>query len=289
MSFDNGTGAMRATWLKTKAAGYFSTALAGRLASRLWFTPWRIPEGEGAHARRSEWLQGAEPLTVRVGDWDLKGFSAGEGPTVMLVHGWADRASSLGAFIAPLVDRGYRVVGLDLPAHGDTEGEQTDALELAAALSGAADHLGDVHAVVAHSMGAVATMVALRDGLSLRRAVFVSPAVRLERGLDHFVKMYKLPTRAGQGLRTEIERRFGVSVWEDFAADKFASELDLPVLIVHDRKDSQVSINDAQLLADAWPSAHLHITEGLGHTRILRDPQVVEQSLAFLEESLVNA
>ena len=114
---------------------------------------------------------------------------------MLLVHGWADRASSLGAFVDPLVQRGYRVVGLDLPGHGDTSEGRTDGYELAEALTEAAWHLGRVHAVISHSMGSVATMLSLRDGVPVHSVVLIAPAVRLERGMSQFLKMYKLPSR----------------------------------------------------------------------------------------------
>jgi pimeloyl-ACP methyl ester carboxylesterase len=181
-------------------------------------------------------------------------------------------------------------VGLDLPAHGDTSEGETDGLELAEALNHAARELGNVHGIVAHSMGSVATTLALQDGLSVGSVVFISPAVRLERGLAHFVDMYSLPQRAGRGLRAEIERRYGETIWDDIAVDRIARDLNVPALIVHDLKDTQVSVEDAQMLAAAWPSAQQLLTLGLGHNRILRDPGVIGRAVAFLEErSLVPA
>lgn len=287
MASGNGLAAMRATWIKTQIAGRVSARLAGRQASRLWFTPWRLPEGEGARARREQWLEGTRPLTVPAGRFELKGFEAGDGPLVLLVHGWADRASSLGGFVKPLVDDGYRVVGLDLPGHGDTSEGQTDGYELGEALLEAAWHLGEVHGIIAHSMGSLATMLALRDGLRVDSVVLISPAVRLERGLSHFLKMYKLPDRVGRGLRNEIERRYGDSVWDEIAVDGIARDLEVRALIIHDVKDEQISVEDSQMLAAAWPTARLQITAGLGHNRILRDADVVQRATAFLQETLV--
>ena len=289
MAAANGPAAMRWTWLKAKVTGHVSASVSGRHAARLWFTPWRIPEGDGARARRSEWLEGTQPITVPAGESELKGFTAGDGPLVLLVHGWAHRASSLGAFIDPLVQRGYRVVGLDLPGHGDTSEGTTDAYKMTEALREAAWNLGHVHAVVAHSMGSVSTMLALRDGMTVNSIVLVSPAVRLERGLAQFLDMYKLPTRTGRGLRAEIERRYGETIWDDIAVDKIARHVDVPALVVHDINDTQVSIEDSRLLVSSWPSTRLHVTAGLGHKRVLRDEDVVRRAIAFLEDSLVAA
>lgn len=284
----NGPLSLRLTWLATKIAGTFSTKLAGRFAARLWFTPWRVPETEKARNRRRDWLAQTEPLTIPIDGFDLRGFTAGDGPVVLLVHGWGDKAASLGRFIEPLVSRGYRVVGVDLPAHGETSQGRTHALEVSRAIRQAADHVGGVHSVIAHSMGAVGTMLALQDGLTLRTMVLVSPPVRLEHGIDHFAKMFSLSARAKAGLRQEIEKLFGPSVWEDIALDNLAQRVDLPTLIVHDREDSQVSFDDVSQLAAGWPSARFEVTEGLGHTRILREPAVVKLAVSHLREVLVG-
>jgi len=71
-------------------------------------------------------------------------------------------------------------------------------------------------------------------------------------------------------------------VWQDLACDSVAANLDVPALIIHDESDTQVPVEDAVLLANAWPAARLLTTDGLGHTRILRDPTVVDEVVSFL-------
>jgi pimeloyl-ACP methyl ester carboxylesterase len=206
----------------------------------------------------------------------------GEGPTILLVHGWGERAATLGALVKPLVARGYRVVGVDLPAHGDSPGRRTDIPEESVAVRAIADALGNVHAVIAHSMGGAVTTTALHDGLRAERVVFVAPAVRLQNALKAFVEMVNLPPRAIVGLRRHIERRFGETVWEDFAADRLAESMDLPALVIHDSDDDQVAFEDGWLLASRWPGAHFVATEGLGHIKVLGNERVIDEIGRFL-------
>ena len=65
--------------------------------------------------------------------------------------------------------------------------------------------------------------------------------------------------------------------------------MDTSALIIHDVKDTQISVDDSKMLAAAWPSARLQLTAGLGHNRILRDPDVIQRAVSFLEEALVPA
>ena len=277
--------ALRATWVATRAAAAVSPRLAGYFAARLWFTPWKVPPGTRGTQRQAEWLKPTEAVTFDVAGRRVAGFAAGAGPTVVLVHGWGERGASLGAFVSPLVAAGYRVVGIDLPGHGASAGGQTDGFELGAAIRAVCDSLGDVSAVVAHSMGATTTMYAASQGLDVDALVLLAPSPRLDHALVTFGRLLSLPDRALAGLKATIERRYGSDVWERLSGQSFASNVDVPALIVHDSDDPQVPLADAEALHAAWPGSRLVTTEGLGHGRILRDPHVIESVTAFLRET----
>ena len=275
---------LKMTWLGARLGGKFSAAVGGAFADRLWFTPWRVGLSERAQVRERSWLAATTPLAIPFGGGELAGFSAGEGPTVLLIHGWGDRASRLGAFIEPLVEAGFRVVGVDLPAHGNSPGRTTNAYEAATAIRATAEHVGPVTAVIAHSMGGMETLFAIRDGLAVERIVLLASAVRLEHAMTKFSAMFAIPDRSMRGLRKRIERGFGAGVFTDFAADAVAERLDVPGLLFHDRSDPQVDFSDGQLLAAAWSDGRLIPTEGLGHDRLLRDPGVIRAATGFLAE-----
>lgn len=276
--------ALKATWLATRAAALVSPKLAGPVAARLWFTPWRVPVGERAAARQAEWLGPTEPVSFEVGGRRIAGYSAGSGPAVVLVHGWGERGASLGAFVAPFAAAGYRVVGIDLPAHGATGGSRTDGFEIAAAIRGVCDSIGEVSALVAHSMGATTSLLAARDGARVGALVLLAPSGRLDHALATFQSMFSLPAAAVSGLKDTIERRYGADVWDRLSAREFAADVDVPALIVHDRDDEQVAFRDTEALHAAWPGSRLMTTQGLGHGRILRDVEVVGTALSFVTE-----
>lgn len=290
MSTRWGTGplALRVTWLLVRATASVSIHLARRPVARLWFTVWRNGHGRATTDRERAWLAGTQPVRIPFEGGELAGFSAGTGPTVLLVHGWGDSAVRLGAFVRPLVDEGFRVVGVDLPAHGDSAGRRTDVFELAQAVRATADAVGGAHAVIAHSLGGAATVRALGDGLDVRAVALIAPAVRLDHVLHVFESMFGLPPRAVIALRLEIRRRFGGRVWSDLASDRTAASLRTPALVVHDRADPQIAFADAELLVAAWRTARLVATEGLGHHRIVRDVQVVREIVAFVAAPLVD-
>ena len=285
-SAKSGRVALMTTWAATRVTGALSWRAARRPVARLWFTPWRRPESSRARRRHAEWLSGVTPISIRAAGRDLAGWRAGDGPTILLVHGWADRAAGLGAFIEPLVRRGFSVVGVDLPAHGESPGTQTNAFEIAEALVDIQRELGGVDAVVAHSIGALMTVVAMDDGLDVGRVVLVAPLTRAEHAVDRFAAIFRLSGRAVRALRTEIVERFGSNVWTRLSADLVATGLRVPALIVHDEDDAEIDSSDSSLLASAWPGARLMTTKGLGHSRITRDEEVVSEISNFLTSSV---
>lgn len=281
--------ALKAIQVGTRVAAPVSGRLAGAGAARLWFTPWPVPVSDRGLAKQRAWLEGTEQLWFWTSTGRrLHGFAAGDGPVVLLVHGWGEWAANLGAFIDPLVNAGYRVVGFDLPAHGRSSGTQTDAWINAEAVREVAVQAGGIHGVVAHSMGGHATAVALHQGLEANAVALLAPVVRLyEPSL--FGEIFSLPQKAVDALRETIERRYGAAVWQELSVDRLVPELRTPALIVHDSDDVQVAADDVRTLADAWKGARFVATEGLGHGRIIRDETVVKTVVGFLDDHAAPA
>jgi pimeloyl-ACP methyl ester carboxylesterase len=82
-----------------------------------------------------------------------------------------------------------------------------------------------------------------------------------------------------------MEQRFGADVWRRLSPTEIARGLDIPALLVHDQEDDDVPWQEGATLARTWPGATSVKTQGLGHRRILRDPDVVARSVAFMAES----
>ena len=262
-----------------------STELTGRWVNRLWFRSQRFPEP----AREKEWLAGAQRLTLTHRDRPLAVYHWGTGPTVLLVHGWHGRGAQLGAFAAPLVAAGFRVVAFDAPAHGRTPGHATDLPEVSEALLTVANAFAPHHGVIAHSFGVVATLYAIAQGLAPQRVVALSAPSSIEFLMESFGARLGLSTTVMAVHRRLMEARFGADLWQQFSPREIARALDMPALLVHDKEDHDVPWREGEALARVWPGAAWVPTRGLGHRRILRDPDVVARVVAFMAESSTRA
>lgn len=254
----------------------FAPAIAERLAERLFMTPPRHapPTSEKAALRR------AEPFALRAAGTTVRGHRMGEGPGVLLVHGWGGRGGQLAAFAPPLVAAGCSVVAFDGPGHGESGGRTTNIARLAEAVGAVTRRFGG-RAAIGHSFGGVALALALHRGLSLDAAVLVG-APRTPRGFfEPFCAALGLGDATRDGVRRRIERNVGIPM-DYLDLPRLAAAMAVPALVVHDRADAEVPFEDGADIASAWPGARFLPTDGLGHRRILRDPAVVGEVASFV-------
>ena len=282
---------VRLARLALQAAYLVSDDLGSGLAERLFTTPHRHrrPDRERAilasgtrfdvdvHLRSPRW-QGA---TTRVAAWRW-----GVGPTVLLVHGWEGRGSQLGALVAPLVAAGLTVVTFDAPAHGDSPGTRLYLTDHADALADVAAAVGPVHAIVAHSFGAAAVLLAhARSGLDAPRNVMIAPNVLIDDAIHRFARTVALDDRDRTSFEQHLASASGIAL-DALAVDHLAARRDAGLLVIHDRGDREVPVRHGDRLAATWPNAQLVLTDELGHRRILRDAETIARVVGFVREGV---
>lgn len=263
-----------------RALSVVAPPAASWLAERLWFTPPRPAVPTGARTV----LATGERLRVSVEGRALAAWTFGRGPPVVLMHGWGGHAGQLVPFIEPLVAAGLRVVAFDAPGHGSSEASRVGVrlatfLDFAAGLRALQEKVGTLYGVVAHSGGAVATGIALRQGLAVERLVLLAPMTRPALYATLFSDALGLDERVTRGWQDRAQRRLGDD-WSTFDLTRITPRPE--ALVIHDREDREVPFADGQALADAWGNVVLHPVFGLGHRRLLRDPEVVARAAAFL-------
>jgi pimeloyl-ACP methyl ester carboxylesterase len=257
--------------------GVLSPPAAGRLGLRLFCTPRKHhrPAWERHVADRGE--------ALRVGP-GLAAHAWGTGPPVLLVHGWEGRGTQLGRFVEPLAGAGYRVIALDLPAHGESAGTRTDLIECTEALRKVGRDIGPLAGIVAHSFGGAITTLALERGLDVAAVVLIAAPSSIDDVIRRFGELTGLRRASMQAFRAGIERLTGVRLADVEIFERVAA-LRVPALVVHDRGDNEVPFHDAERLAAQWPRAVLMATERLGHRRILKDEKVIRRAVAFVAKA----
>jgi pimeloyl-ACP methyl ester carboxylesterase len=222
---------------------------------------------------------GATHTELRVGRRRVRVHAYGEGPLVLLVHGWQGGASQLSTLAAFVCAAGFRVALFDMPAHGEAPGWSTNAPEFVRILEHVVRELGPVHAVIGHGLGGTAALLCAARGLRTSGVVALSPVPSFDFAMRSYARAFGL----SPGVKELLARRFEVRTRTG------RGELDLggvqpsvPTLLVHDLLDRRVPSRYSRQLKARWPSTHLIETCGFGHGRMLDADLVAQSVVAFL-------
>ena len=259
--------------------GVLSPRLGGRLAFKLW----RRPLARG-RVRASEKLV-HEAARVEIVD-NVKTYAWGDGQRpVLLVHGWRSRASRYAGFVTRLLELGYSPVSYDAPAHGDSDGEVASILGHQRIIRALEERHGPFEGVIAHSLGVPFALYAVREGVAAKRLVMISGIADFGYLADAFCAELGLGPKINRELRRSIERGYfdgDGGIWTRFSVSTGKAEL----LVIHNDEDDVVDPAQAGLLLRNYGErAHFLPTTGLGHRRILSDPAVIAEAVAFLQDS----
>ncbi len=260
-----------------RALSALAPALATRLAERLFLTPRRGRRpGE-----EIDLLATARARPMRVDARRIETWVWGVGPSVLLVHGWGGRGAQLGPFVGPLVARGFSVVTFDAPGHGASDSGLVTIPEMIDAIRAVAASRRPLAGLIAHSVGATAAVRALYEGLEVGAVVLVSPAADLRDPAVRFTETLGFSRAVRERMQRRIEERVG-RPWSAFDVATLAPALTMPLFVIHDRGDAEIPWQHGMAITRASRGADLLMTEGRGHRRILRDPDVVAATVAFM-------
>ena len=257
--------------------------LVPSIAERAWFTPPRPSDRtrtKDAHA-----LESVEQISVNVEGRARPGFVTGEGPLLILVHGWGGRAAQMLDLAHAAARNGYRAVAIDAPGHNTDDQRTSDGFQIAAGLEAVEARFGAPEAVIAHSLGAMATVMAFGERPP-RISVWLAPMLDVRDSLRVFSQRARLAPWTARSLRWRVERFIG-EWWPALTA---GAKTDLPgtkLLIVHDPADPDVDFDLSAAMADRRPNTRLVEAPGAGHNLLLRDPDVIDSVEQFLDGARV--
>lgn len=210
-------------------------------------------------------------------------YSGGQGPSVFFHHGWEADAADLSSHAEHLMAKGYRVVLIDGPAHGASEGKMATLPLFAGGLGAVAATLGQPFAVIAHSMGAASSVVAMSEGLLAPRAfVALASPCSLADNMAFQAGAMGLSRRAIAQMQKGVETALKTPI-ERFDIARDAPAMTARALFLYGDNDVIVPQSAGEKAARHWPDAQLAMLPGIGHRGILRDPDALARVSAFLQ------
>lgn len=225
------------------------------------------------------------------------------GPVVVLLHGWGDKAAGL-AGLAEVLAQDHRVIAPDLPGFGATANPPgdwglDDYAQFVRTFLQKID-IGGVTAFVGHSNGGAILVRGIASGvLDADRVVLLASAgirstykgrnlaLRILAKIGK-VLVWPMPAALKKRLRKKVYQTIGSDMFvaedlqetfkkvvtDDVQAD--AAKLTMPVLLVYGQNDDATPVSYARIFERRMPNAHLHIVPNAGHFVHIDQKQTVE-------------
>lgn len=225
-----------------------------------------------------------EELFLKNGQHKLHVSLHGNGPRVLLCHGWGGSSSSFHCFIDPLVNSGFQAVTVDFPAHGLSSGKESSMFDFIKTIELINDKLGSINAIIGHSVSGLATINFLADSSNVEKAILISSPASIKTVVGTYKRLLNLSDKVTHRIEDNLEKKFNITIHEK-SINALNTKLNTPVLIFHDKFDYTIPYSDGICIAQKWPNAKFISTIGLGHHRILKDETVIVESINFLKNN----
>ena len=257
-----------------------SPSLASKFAAKLFLTPFRyeLPEREKKMDRESVQENMVLPksqkeiVVYRIGNSNKK---------ILLVHGWSGRGTQLAVLAEEFLKKGYSIYSFDAPAHGKAPGKTSMMPYFIEGIEELDKKYGPFDAAVAHSLGGMATLKAVKEGVPLNKLVIIGTANSITHITREFIRNMQMDERVAKKMKKYFDNRFGQDM-DNYSGAVSAEGVKIPTLVVHDEEDVDVQVSSAYEIANSLEQDELFITSGLGHRRILGDRKVLDKILSFL-------
>ncbi|WGH76663.1 alpha/beta hydrolase [Tenacibaculum tangerinum] len=263
-----------------QALQIISTNWAAKFGAKIFTTPvnFTIPK------RERVLLESAQKTTLHIPaiSRDIKVLSYGYAPKkVLWVHGWAGRSTQHYLIADKLLEKGYMVISFDGPAHGESSGKTTHLLEFLATIAELNKQFGPFEAAIGHSFGGVCLYNAIPEGFAVNKLVTVGAADTLSDVILNFTKNLHVKPRIAYKMKRLFDKQWQRDI-DTHASSYKAKSISIPTLVVHDSSDGDVAVSCALAIRQNLVNGKLLITEGLGHTKILRNAKVASKIVDFI-------
>lgn len=260
-------------------------------AFRIWITPRKRRKG-----KLPPIFETGEALTFRQDGHTIRGHrwqpysdalrpSAETAPRkVLIAHGHGSSSRVFVHYIAALLKKGYEVVAFDAPGHGLSGGKRLFITDYVRMLSAVEQNYGPFQSWMGHSLGGLALVLSLEE-MPLDascRLVLVAPAPGMEPALAEWAEMLELPAPVVRGL-TEHAGEVAGHPLEWYSLRRCIALPDAQILYVQDEGDEVISLDEAKKIrSDGHKNIRFLFTTGLGHKKVYKDQEVLDQIVDFL-------
>ncbi|KFF04014.1 alpha/beta fold hydrolase [Flavobacterium reichenbachii] len=269
--------------ISCKICAFISTKLATKYTARIFTTPikHKVPKRELEMDRKS--IQ--HTIHIPKINKDIVVYEFGKSNRkILLVHGWSGRGTQLFKIADELLENGYSTISFDAPAHGKSKGKTTIMSDFIESILEINTKYGPFEIVIGHSLGGMSALNAVKNGLKVNKAVVIGSGDIVQDILDDFILKLELKPKISQLLREYFENKYQ-TIMDNYSAYKAATEIKIPVLVIHDNDDPEVPIKAGINIYNHLENGSLFLTDKLGHRKILGNQIVIKKIIDFIKSN----
>ena len=258
--------------------------LSPSLAQKISFKLFTSPRPRKPKAEEIDFLKTASRQAITHNNLKIQAYIWGKSDKkVLFSHGWESNAGRWRSFIPGLVEAGYQVIAFDAPGHGASEGKQLHLVIFMDAIQAMFKEFGSFEALVGHSMGAGASVMSLATQQlpHPKKMVVLGSFAEVREVYNNYATMLGLTPKLETEFNKTIKRLSGYDVPYFSVAQKAGQLHDNTLgLIIHDKQDKTIAIQEARNIAQGWPSAKYIETDGAGHS--LQNDMIFTEVVSFI-------
>lgn len=210
----------------------------------------------------------------------------------LVVHGWSSRSTYMVRFIKVLLDLGYAVYAVDLPAHGNSKGLQISWNDSIKTVLDTQNIFGKFDVALGHSLGGTAILGALsladylpefESHFDTKKIALISAPTKMQTIVDKFSNYLNLTTDQKNIFSKKIKDITKIDL-ELLDAKKLQMEKpsNIEFLCAHGTNDKIIPFKDSVHFSELENVHHVPV-EGEGHIHILHNEAVLAEVSSFLK------
>ena len=266
-----------------KVLQFIAPTLATKFAIKLFKTPIRFktPEREKMMSKSAQ----KELLLIPELNKEVIVYTYGYSKRkVLLIHGWSGRGTQLYKIADKLLENGFMTISFDAPAHGESTGKTTMMHEFVIAAKEIEKKYGPFEIAIGHSLGGMAVLNSIKQGLQLKKAITIGAGDIITDIIVAFLHKLELKPTMVHKIKQHFYKKFREDI-DDYSACTSANEVLIPTLVIHDTEDKDVLVSCAHHIRQNLKQGELLITNRLGHRRILKDSNVINRIIEFINRN----
>ncbi|MEM6321619.1 MAG: alpha/beta hydrolase [Bacteroidota bacterium] len=241
-----------------------SPKLTGRLLLNLFCRP---KEGRQYNSKDEAFLAKAEWKTLTLDGQKIQCYRWGESTKkVLLAHGFNSNAARWRLLTHLLLEEGFEVIALDVPAHGKSGWRRVNGILYAQVLSKViSTYRPDF--LVGHSFAGIATGYYLTqmEAIFPKKIVLMGVPNELDQIAEVFFTVLGVKEKAKAAYFQSFEDIYGYPSSYFTLANMF-QQVAVPGLVIHDEQDDIAAFEGAKVIHQKWANSQFLATKNLGHS-----------------------